>query len=53
MIDVIIVAIIVGVVALSVYTLIKNKKQGKTCCGCDCSHCSGCKNANQTDQQKR
>ena len=31
--------LIVGGVILS--TII-NKKKGKTSCGCDCAHCSGC-----------
>ena len=31
--------LIVGGVILST---ILNKKKGKTSCGCDCAHCSGC-----------
>ena len=36
---VIILAILVFVVALIVINLIKNKKQGKTSCGCGCTSC--------------
>ena len=34
------VLIVVGVILKSVI----DKKKGKSSCGCDCSHCSGCSN---------
>lgn len=36
---VIISVILAGIVALILFKLIKNKKQGKTSCGCGCSTC--------------
>ena len=29
-----------GLLSLLVYSLIKQKKQGKTSCGCGCEHCA-------------
>ena len=37
--------VIIGCTLLGVYviiTSIKNKKKGKTGCGCNCASCSGC-----------
>lgn len=31
---------VVGIVALAVIILRRNKKNGKSSCGCDCSNCS-------------
>ncbi len=39
------VLVIIGCVLLGVYVIIssiKNKKKGKTGCGCNCASCSGC-----------
>ncbi|MBE5736781.1 MAG: FeoB-associated Cys-rich membrane protein [Clostridiales bacterium] len=41
------VAIVVGVIVTSII----NKKKGKTSCGCDCAHCSGCANKTKTEEQ--
>ena len=39
----IVLAIVVGIVALVVRSMIKSKKAGKSLqCGCDCSKCGGC-----------
>lgn len=42
MVDAIIIAVVLGVVIWSVAVAIKNKKQGKSACGCDCSKCTCC-----------
>ena len=42
MIDIIIIALAVGVVVGVIVLSIWRKKQGKTSCGCDCSRCGGC-----------
>lgn len=35
-------AVLVGVVALIVRSMVKDKKNGKSLqCGCDCAHCGG------------
>lgn len=36
---VIISVILAGIIALILFRLVKNKKQGKTSCGCGCSTC--------------
>ena len=39
----IVLAIVVGIVALAVRSMIKSKKAGKSLqCGMDCSKCKGC-----------
>ncbi len=40
--DIILILAIVLAVALAVIKIIKNKKAGKSSCGCDCSNCAGC-----------
>jgi hypothetical protein len=37
----IVLAILVGAVALIIRKMIKDKKAGKSSCGCDCSTCGG------------
>ena len=37
---IVICAILVGVVALIIRGIIKDKKQGRSSCGCSCSSCS-------------
>lgn len=39
---IIVLLVVVAAVALAVYSIIKNKKAGKSSCGCNCS---GCPNA--------
>ena len=39
----IVLVVVVGIVALIVRSMIKNKKAGKSLqCGCDCAKCKGC-----------
>lgn len=40
---IIISAVLVAVVTVIVVRLVKNKKQGKTSCGCGCEHCENSK----------
>ncbi len=52
MIDIIIISlavlVVVGVIGLSIW----RKKQGKTGCGCDCSHCGGsCKKSDKKEKE--
>ncbi len=42
MIDVIIIIACVAVVGLTIFLSIRNKKKGKSSCGCDCSTCNRC-----------
>ena len=37
----VVLAILVGVVAMIIRKMIKDKKAGKSSCGCDCSTCGG------------
>ncbi len=41
--------IVVGVIVKAVI----DKKNGKTSCGCDCSHCSGCSGCSCKSNKKR
>ncbi len=39
------IVVVIACALLGVYVIIsciKNKKKGKTSCGCDCANCSGC-----------
>ena len=38
---ILVVVILIAVVTAVIIKLIKNKKAGKSSCGCDCSTCSG------------
>ncbi len=38
--DFIVVGILALIVGFILYRMIRNKKNGKTACGCDCSSCS-------------
>ncbi len=41
--DFIVIAVLVGIVGLIVHNMIRDKKNGKPACGCDCSKCGkGC-----------
>ncbi|WP_163428001.1 FeoB-associated Cys-rich membrane protein [Eubacterium pyruvativorans] len=35
-------AALIGIVTGIIRKMIRDKKQGKSCCGGDCSHCSHC-----------
>lgn len=37
---IVICAVLVAVVALIVVSLVKDKKKGKSTCGCNCAHCA-------------
>lgn len=41
-VDVIVIALAVVAVAGVIFTIIRNKKKGKSACGCDCANCPGC-----------
>lgn len=49
-IDVLIALFAVGIVAFSIYISRKNKKKGKTSCGCDCANCPGCSGNMKNDK---
>ncbi|MBO5870114.1 MAG: FeoB-associated Cys-rich membrane protein [Clostridia bacterium] len=40
MATIIVSAIVLGVLSLALYKIIKDKKSGKTSCGCSCSGCA-------------
>ncbi len=41
--ELIVIAALVGLVALAVRSMWRDRKSGKSCaCGGDCSHCKGC-----------
>ncbi len=39
---IIITLILIAIVAAIVISMIRDKKKGKTSCGCDCAHCGCC-----------
>ncbi len=42
--DYIVIAVLCCIVAGIIYKMVKDKKSGKSACGCDCSKCGkGCK----------
>ena len=41
--DVVLIAAIAAVAGFAVWRIVRNRRQGKSACGCDCGHCScGC-----------
>ena len=47
--DIALIALLAAVVGLAARRMIKNKRQGKTACGCDCAHCTcGCAEKRRT-----
>ena len=41
--DIILIVVIAAVAGLAVWRIMRNRRQGKSPCGCDCGHCScGC-----------
>ena len=46
-----IITIIIAVLFVSavIALTIRNKKKGKTSCGCDCAHCKGCAYKNKSE----
>lgn len=48
--------ILIAVVAAVIASIVKNKKKGKSSCGCNCAHCAmagSCHSANQQKGKKR
>lgn len=40
--DILIIIAIITALVLAVVKIVKNKRQGKSSCGCDCSKCGMC-----------
>jgi len=41
--DIILIVAIAAVAGLAVWRIVRNRRQGKSACGCDCGNCScGC-----------
>ena len=40
------------IVTLIILSLVKNKKKGKTSCGCNCAHCAMAGSCHSANQQK-
>ena len=40
------------IVALIIFSLVKNKKKGKSSCGCNCAHCAMAGSCHSANQQK-
>ena len=41
--DIMLILAIAGVAGFAVWRIVRNRRQGKSACGCDCAHCScGC-----------
>jgi hypothetical protein len=38
--NIIIIAIVTGLIVLAVIVMVRDKKAGKSSCGCNCSHCA-------------
>ena len=38
---------IIGLVAAAIWSMRRDKKAGKSACGCNCSGCAGCSACNQ------
>ena len=43
MVDIVIIAVLTAAVGLIVRSMVKDKKAGKSSCGCDCGNCGLCK----------
>ncbi len=39
--DIALIGLVAAAVALAARRLIRNRRQGKSCCGCDCGKCGG------------
>ncbi|MBR2869948.1 MAG: FeoB-associated Cys-rich membrane protein [Clostridia bacterium] len=53
-IDIIIISLSVIAVGGIIFTIIRNKKKGKSACGCDCAKCHSCSCGRpQTEQKKQ
>ncbi len=40
--DFIVIAVLAAIVGIILYGMIKDRKSGKSACGCDCSKCGKC-----------
>ena len=41
--DILLLAAVAAAVGIAVWRLMRNRRQGKSACGCDCGHCArGC-----------
>lgn len=50
--DVVLVLVIAAAVGLAVWRVVKNRRQGKSACGCDCSSCAcGCDRRKQQEER--
>ncbi len=47
LIEILVIIACVLIVGGVIISTILNKKKGKTSCGCDCAHCSGCSKLNK------
>ena len=44
--------VLAAIVALIIVFLVKNKKKGKSSCGCNCAHCAMAGSCHSANQQK-
>ena len=54
--DILIIVLLAAVVVFAAVRIVKNRKQGKGTCGCDCASCAGCdkmKQENCTEKARR
>ena len=49
---IIICLVLAVIVALIIFSLVKNKKKGKSSCGCNCAHCAMAGSCHSAKQQK-
>ena len=49
---VIICLVLIAVVAAIIVSLVRNKKKGKSSCGCNCAHCAMAGSCHSANQQK-
>lgn len=49
---IIICLVLAVIVALIIFSLVKNKKKGKSSCGCNCAHCAMAGSCHSANQQK-
>ena len=49
---VIICLVLIAVVAAIIVSLVRNKKKGKSSCGCNCAHCAMAGYCHSANQQK-
>ena len=45
-------AIVIGIVAVIVWRIVRNRRAGKTVCGGDCANCHGCSACRTTPAKK-